>query len=56
MKTCQPVLSPSAESGGGDIGIGLAVISIEATIDAGLETDATQVPRRDPSLYYGYDA
>jgi hypothetical protein len=34
----------------------MAMLTIEAVMDADAEADLTQVPRRDQSLYYGHDA
>ena len=36
-------------------GPGMAMLTIEAVMDADAEADVTQVPRRDPDLYLGYD-
>jgi hypothetical protein len=37
-------------------GPGMAMLTIEAVMDADAEADVTQVPRRDPGLYLGADA
>jgi hypothetical protein len=37
----------------GDMAI--AMVAIEAAMDADAEADAVQVPRRDPNLYYAHD-